>query len=171
VKKTLITVLLTSSIAWGQSKLQPLNVKTGLWESSVTTTSAGHMPLPADLLAKLSPEQRAKFEARMNADSAPKTRTSTHKDCETKEKLAKQSFFDQKECQQTVVTSTSTRASVRMSCQFGDVKSSGTMNIEVLSPEIVKGSGQMTSTGGGRTFNMNTSFSAKWLGAACGNVK
>jgi hypothetical protein len=129
------------------------------------------MPIPAELLAKLSPEQRAKIEARTKANSASKTRTFTSKSCETKEKLAEQPFNDQKECKQTVVTSTGRRIEMKISCQYGDVKSAGTMNIEALSPESVKGSGQMTSNGGGHTMAINTTFSAKWLGPSCGNVK
>ena len=82
MKKVAIAVMLFSSAAWAQAKFQPLNVKTGLWESTSTSTTVGQMPVPADLLAKLSPEQRAKFEARMKANSAPKTRTFTKKNCE-----------------------------------------------------------------------------------------
>lgn len=171
MKNILIGVMLFSSAAWAQGKFQPLNVKTGLWESTTTSTTSGQMPIPAELLAKLSPEQRAKVEARMQANSAPKTRTFTTKGCETKEKLAEQPFNDQKECKQTVLTSTGSRAEIKVSCEIGDVRSTGTMNIEALSPEAVKGSGQMTSDGGGHTMKINTNFSAKWLGASCGDVK
>ena len=171
MKKVTIAVMLFSSAAWAQAKFQPLNVKTGLWESTSTSTTVGQMPVPADLLAKLSPEQRAKFEARMKANSAPKTRTFTKKNCETKEKLAEQPFSNQEECKQTIVTSSSTRAEIKMSCQYGDVKSTGTMNIEALSPESVKGSGQMTSNGNGHMMTVNTNFSAKWLGPSCGDAK
>jgi len=171
VNKIAIAVVLFASVALAQSKFQPLNVKPGLWESTTTSTTAGQMPVPAELLSKLTPEQRAKFEARMKSNSASRTNTFTHKSCETKEKLAEQPFDDKQECKQTLLTSTSTAAEIRMSCQFGDVTSTGTMKIHVLSPESVKGSGQMTSNGGGHTMNVNTSFSAKWLGASCGSVK
>jgi len=60
---------------------------------------------------------------------------------------------------------------VKMTCQFADVRSSGVMHIDALSPESVKGSGQMTSNGGGNTMTVNTSFSAKWIGPSCGGVK
>lgn len=169
--KTIFAVIVCCSAAWGQTKFQPLNVRTGLWESSVTSTTTGHMPLPAEMLSKLTPEQRAKFEARMNENAPPRTRTSVQKDCETKEKLAEQPFSSQKECKQTIVTSTSTKAEVKMTCEFGDVRSSGVMHIDVLSPESVKGSGQMTSSGGGRTMAVNTSFSAKWISPSCGGLK
>jgi len=171
MKRAVVAILLVSSAALAQDKLQPLNVRTGLWESTVTSTRSGQVPVPAELLARLSPEQRAKFEARMKANSAPKATTITKKDCETKEKLAKQPFNDQKECKQTVLTSTSTKAEIKVSCDFGDIKANGTMRVEALSPESVKGSGQMTSSGGGQSMSMNTSFSAKWLGPSCGSVR
>ena len=171
MKNIAMAVLLVSTIALGQSNFQPLNVKTGLWESTTTSTTAGQAPLPSDMLAKLSPDQRARIEARMKANSAAKTRTFTNKQCETKEKLAEQPFGSQKECKSSIITSTATKAEIKMSCEYGDVKSTGTMNIEVLSPESVKGSGHMTSNGGGHTMTVNTSFTGKWIGASCGNTK
>jgi Protein of unknown function (DUF3617) len=173
MKRILTGMVLISSAAWGQSKFQPLNVKTGLWESTTTSTTSGQMPIPADFLAKLSPEQRAKVEARMNANanSAPRTRTFTSKACQTKEKLAEQPFSSQQECKETVVNSNGNQVDMRVSCEFGDVKSTGTMKIEAISPESVKGSGQMTSNGGARTMTVNTEFSSKWLGSSCGDVK
>jgi len=170
VKKIVIMVILSSPV-WAQTKFQPLNVKTGLWESTVTTTTTGQMPIPAEMLARLTPEQRAKFEARMNQNASPKTRTHTNRDCETKEKLAEQPFNSEKECKQTILVSTGTKAEVKMVCEMSDVKASGTMRIDVLSPESVKGSGQMTSNGGGHSMTVNTSFSSKWLGPSCGNLK
>ena len=154
MKRIVIAVML-SSAAWAQAKFQPLNVKTGLWESTITSTTSGQMPIPAEMLAKLSPEQRAKFEARMKQNSTPKTRTYTNRDCETKEKLAEQPFNSAKECKQTITASTSTKAEVKMICEFGDVKTSGIMRIDVLSPENVKGSGQMTSNGGGHSMTVD----------------
>jgi hypothetical protein len=173
MKRILIGMMLVSSAAWAQGKFQPLNVKTGLWESTATSTTSGQMPIPAELLARLTPEQRAKMEARMNANanSAPRTRTFTSKGCETKEKLAEQPFANQKECKETVLSSTASRIELKVSCDLGDVHSSGTMHIEALSPEAVKGSGQMTSDGGGHSMTINTAFSAKWVGPSCGDVK
>lgn len=171
MKRIVIAAILLSSVAWGQSKFQPLNVRTGLWQSTINTTTAGQMPFPSEMLAKLTPEQRAKFEARLKEHSAPKTRTVTNQDCETQEKLAEQPFGSQKECKVTMVKSTSTAAEMKMSCQQGDMTTNGHMNIDVLSPENVKGSSQMTATGGGHTYTVNSTFTAKWLTSSCGSVK
>lgn len=171
VKKTAITLLLLVSTGWAQKKFQPLNVKPGLWESTTSVTTSGQLPMPAEYLNKLTPEQRARFEQAMKAHSAPRTTSHTQKACETKEKLQESPFNDQKECKQTLITSTSSRAEVNIMCQFEDVTTRGHMNIEAISAESVKGTGEMTSSGGGHTMNNKVSFTAKWLGSSCGSVK
>jgi hypothetical protein len=55
-------VLLLSLTVMAADKIQPLNVKLGLWETTHTTTTSGQMPIPPEMLAKLTPEQRAKME-------------------------------------------------------------------------------------------------------------
>ncbi len=171
MRKIMIGLLLFSVGAWAQKKFQPLNVKTGLWESTITSTISGQLPVPAEMLNRLSPEQRAKFEARRKAHSGTRTNTTTTKTCETKEKLAQEPFNDQKECKQTLLKSTSSQAEVKLECDFGGVISTGTMSLVAVSPEGVKGSGHMTSRGEGHTMDTTTSFNAKWLESSCGNVK
>jgi len=145
-------------------------VKTGLWETTSTITRSGEMPIPAEFLAKMSPEQRAKLEALMKANSAQTSKTRTYKTCETKEKLEKTPFMNTKECSLTVLSSTSSKADLRVSCQTEGLKSNGDISVEALSTESVKGSGHVTATGGGHTMNMTTTLSSKWLGSSCGDV-
>jgi len=165
-------VMLSSVTVWAADKLQPLNVKTGLWETTTTRITSGEMPIPPEFLARLTPEQRAKMEARMKANSAEKTKTNTSKSCMTKEKLEKAPFSDeQKDCTRTIVTSTSNKAEVRFTCEKADTMVNGTINIEALDPENVKGSGNTTMTGGGHTMNTSRAFTSKWLGTDCGAVK
>jgi len=172
MRRILVGLTLLSAISiWAADKIQPLNVKAGLWESTTTVTTSGEMPIPAGMLARLSPDQRAKLEARMKANSAGHSKTTTHKSCETTEKLKESPFNNEKQCSETVLTSTSNRTEVKVTCDYGEVKGTGTIKIEALTPESVKGSGEITATGGGRTMNSSTSFSSKWLGASCGNVE
>jgi len=171
---TLVGVMfLLSAALYAGDKSQPLNVKTGLWGTAMTTKMSGAIPLPAELMSQLTPEQRAVMEARMKANSGEKTWTDTSKSCLTKEQLEKGRAFEQKdkECSQTVATSNGNKAELRFACEIENIKMSGTMYLEAVSPEDVKGSGQTTATGNGHTMNGNTNFSAKWLGPACGNVK
>jgi Protein of unknown function (DUF3617) len=164
--------LLLLGAAWAADKVQPLNAKTGLWETTRTTTTSGQMPLPPELLARLMPEQRAKMEERMKANSSEKTKTSTSKSCMTKEKLEKAPFSDdQKDCTRSIVTSTGSEAEIRFACEKQGMKSNGTIHVEALTPESAKGTAQTTMTGGGRTMNTSGSFTSKWLGPNCGDVQ
>jgi hypothetical protein len=97
-KKRFTTAAALISLAFGalgsahaQIKVEPLNVKTGLWEATMTTTTSGAAPIPAELLSRLTPEQRAKMEegAKVKASFASKTRTITSKSCVTREQLEK----------------------------------------------------------------------------------
>ena len=165
-------VMLSSVTVWAADKLQPLNVKTGLWETTTTRITSGEIPIPAEMLARLTPEQRAKMEARMKANSAEKSTTHTSKSCMTKEKLEKAPFSEeQKDCTRTIVTSTSSKAEVRFTCDQADTKVNGTINVEALNPENVKGSGNATMTGGGHTMTTSGTFTSKWLGTDCGAVQ
>src|SRR5581483_11215497 len=93
-------VLLLGSAAWGE-KL-PFNVKTGLWETTST------LPMSPELLAKLTPEQRARVEAALKGEANNgKPTTRTYKSCLTKEQLDRGTAFNNtKECTETPVTST-----------------------------------------------------------------
>jgi hypothetical protein len=103
--------------AWAADNVQPLDVKLGLWESTTTMEHSGAPPIPAEVLARLSPEQRA------------------------------------------------------MECGAGTMKSSGTVNIEAVGSEHVKGTVQMTMGDGTRSMKMNTAFDSKWLGPVCEGSK
>jgi Protein of unknown function (DUF3617) len=165
-------VLLLSGAVWAADKIQPLNVKTGLWETTRTSTTSGQMPIPPELLARLTPEQRAKMEERMKANSAEKSRTNTSKSCLTKEKLEKAPFSDeQKDCTRTIVTSTSSEAEIKFVCDKSGMKANGTIHVEAITPESVKGSAQTAIASGGRTMNTSGSFTSKWLGPNCGDVQ
>jgi hypothetical protein len=54
-----------------------------------------------------------------------------------------------------------------MECEVGGGKQVGTLKLEAPDSSTVKGSMQMAASNGGRTMNVNSIFSAKWLGPAC----
>lgn len=152
-------------------KIPPLKIKTGLWETTMTTTTRGEMPLPAEVLSKMTPEQRAKIEQRLKASAGEKTRTLTDKNCVTKEKLEEGLAFGReadKQCTHTVLTSTDSRIDVRVACAGEGMNSGGTLHFEALSPVSVKGSAHMSVTGGGRDMKIDINYSSKWIGAVCG---
>jgi hypothetical protein len=151
----------------------PLNVKTGQWEATITSETAGQLPIPQEMLDKMSPEQRAKMEAMMKARGAQGARTNTYKSCLKKEDLDKPFGNDEqrKSCKQTFVTSSSTRQEIHMECDLGGGKQSGTLKLEALDSGTVKGSMEMVASNGGRSMTVNSSFSSKWLGPVCTESK
>src|SRR5262245_49843809 len=80
----LTLLVLSSSALFAADKLQPLNVKIGLWEVTHTMSMSGMPPIPAELLAKMTPEQKAQLEERMKARSAEPPHSTTEKQCVTK---------------------------------------------------------------------------------------
>jgi Protein of unknown function (DUF3617) len=166
-----LTILFSLGVR-GEEKFHPLNVKPGLWETTMTKTTTGQLPLPPDALARLTPEQRAKVEERMRANSAPHTTTETRKSCETKQKLAEAPFSDEeKGCTRTIVTSSSSKVEAKFACDRVGMKTTGTMTVQALSSENVKGSAHISMNTNGHSTDLNATFTSKWLGASCGNVK
>jgi hypothetical protein len=154
-------------------KLTPLNIRLGLWEITTNMQRTGQMGLPPDMLAKLTPEQRARYEERLKAQGANANRTTTRKNCVTKEKMEKNSMFDDNraECKRTVVTSTGSRMEVRAECDKQGMKMTIVMAAEALDSGNIKGTMHMTSSGGERSMEMESTFTGKWIGAACGDVE
>jgi len=154
-------------------KLQPLDIKIGLWETTRTFKTVGELPIPAATLDKLTPEQRARLQERMSANSAGHSNTTTDKHCVTKAELEQRKLevSASKECRPTVTTSTSSVAKGKLSCEIEGMRGSATFEAEALDPEHVKGSAHGSMSGGGHTLNFDGSFSSKWLGSACGNVE
>jgi hypothetical protein len=155
------------------AKVVPLNIKPGLWETTINSNVDGGMPIPAGMLERLSPEQRARFEERMKANSAAHSRTATHTKCVTKEDIEKQKldFASSKECTPTVITSTSTAAKGKLSCEMDEMKSTATFDVEAPDQEHLKGSSHGTISGSGHSMKIDTTFTSKWLGSSCGNER
>jgi hypothetical protein len=153
------------------TKLQPLNVKPGLWERTVNYKMAGAPPIPAGMLDKLTPEQRARFTERMKASMDANTRTSTDKNCITKEELQDPVHFNDKQCVWTILESTSTRAKGQVSCEQEGLRMDGSGDFEATDAEHIRGSMHMNSSGGGKNMTVDGTFAYKWLGSSCGNMK
>jgi hypothetical protein len=159
--------------ARGADTITPLNVKPGLWEMSVTHSMSGAVPISDDKLAKLTPEQRARVEAAMGQAGLGAPATDVHKECVTKEKLEKDRAFgsDRKGCTRTILTSSSTKLEAKMHCEEDQRKTDGTLFLEVVSSDNVKGNMDATVSSGSRTMNMRFTFNSKYLGSNCGDVQ
>ena len=154
-------------------KRQPLNIKPGLWESTRTISREGQMPIPAETLNRLTPEQRAKLEASMKARAASQSRTTTEKQCVTREQIADQKLDldGEQACTTTITSSTGTTATGNVSCNAPGIQGNGTFAIESSDPEHYKGSAHSTMTGNGQSVNVDVAFTSTWLGGSCGDVK
>ncbi|HWZ81932.1 MAG TPA: DUF3617 domain-containing protein [Terriglobales bacterium] len=172
---TLVIFSLVVSSAFAADTFVRPNIKTGLWEITETHTMTGMPAMPAippEALANMTPEQRAQMEEHMKSmGGGPKT--TTRKDCVTKEKLDKDMAFDEKrpECTRTVISSSSSMTEMKIHCQEKDTTSDGTFKFEALSSESVKGTVRMVINSHGRPMNMNFDFISKYLGPSCGDVK
>ena len=166
------TLTMFWSLAFAAETIHPLDVKLGLWEITHVSKMSGLPPIPPEMLAKMTPEQRAKFEQAMGTGpNAGKPTVREH--CVTKEDLNKQNAFgnDTKSCTRTVVTSTSSKMELRLECAEKDSQSKGTFRVEAVNPELVKGSVQMVTNSGDKTMNVDSTFTARWIGSDCGDVK
>ena len=156
------------SALWA-ADLHALNVKTGQWETTMSGQMSGMPPIPPEVLNRMTPEQRAKIEAVMGGQGA---KPIVNKSCMTKEKLEKAWNTDQeamKSCNTSVITSSSSKQEVHIECNRENTKTVGTVKVEALDSEHVRGSLQMTATGAdaGHAMNMNYTFTSKWIGPAC----
>lgn len=173
--------VIDASAAWAQTqksaqstiKLQSLNIKPGLWESTRTIKRTGEMPIPTELLNRLTPEQRTRMEERMKANSGGHTSTETEKHCVTREDLERDrlKIAEAKECTTTVVNSTSTNLKGKIVCETAGMHATGMLELVAVDPEHVNGSYHSTMDGNDHTMNLEGTWTSKWLGSSCGDVK
>jgi len=172
-KFLLAPIVLCSLTLWAADNITPLNVKEGLWEVTVTHSMTG-MPatgnIPPDALAKMPPEQRARVEAMMKGGPS----TDVRRECVTKEKLEKHSAFsaNREDCTRTVVSSTGRKLEMKVHCEEKQSSTDGQFVIETIDSVTVKGTNHVVSnTSSGHTMTMDFTFSSKYLGPDCGDVK
>ncbi len=169
MKKLMIAIAFGGASLWAADHFQPLNVKTGLWENTVSITSNGQIPVSSDMLAKLTPEQRARVEARMNAQSGPRTRTRTNQDCLTSEDLDRGRLFknEEKDCTEKILESSSTHLELQVDCRHDTLISKTLLSLQALSPELVKGTVTTTVSSEGHSMTSKNDLSAHWISASC----
>jgi Protein of unknown function (DUF3617) len=150
-----------------------LNVKTGLWQTTVAMQLSGQLPMSDADLAKMPPEKRQQIEAAIKATMANASQPHVVKSCVTAEQLRKGLSFkteDQPSCKRTIVTSSSTTWEMHEECT-GDSPRTSTIRFHANSPEEIDGEMHMTMTKGERTMTSNGTVHGKWLSSDCGSVK
>jgi hypothetical protein len=110
IRILLVLAFLTPLAGWAVDPV-PMDVNLGLWETTLTNQMDISSMIPAEALAQLTPEQRAKMEAAMQGRGG--ARTSTTKHCITKDTMndalasASTDNLKKMNCTRTFVTSTS----------------------------------------------------------------
>ena len=167
--KYIVGVALMTAAAWGADTFHPLDVKTGLWETTLSNQMSGAPALPPDLLSRMTPEQRAKLEQAMKARAAQGAHTSTSRRCLTKDKLNEPlDLAKQPEgCTHKVITSSSSKQEIQFECAIGGGKQTGLLRVEAIDSSDIKGTMHINMAAGDRASSTTTEFTSKWLGAAC----
>jgi hypothetical protein len=152
------------------------NAKEGLWEMTVSTGGSG-MGMSADQLAKMPPEQRAMVEQMMKQKGISMNgNTITVKSCVTKDKIAKGAAFsdsrkDSGDCTRSVVKQTANHFEAKFHCESKNGGTTdGTVNVDIVG-DGAKGVTHVTNTSNGNTRTFDTTFTSKYLGPDCGDVK
>ena len=157
-------VAATSSCALADS----LNVKTGAWEMTMTTSVTG-MPVPSEKLAQMPPQQRAALESVMRTRASQAT-THVVKSCVTQEDLDQGRMSesdDDDQCTQTFLTKSASKVVVEKTCPPPDASTSR-MTMEATSPESLVNSIDMVR--GGADGKVHVEIKGRWLGATCAGI-
>ena len=146
-------------------------IKPGLWQVSVQRAVDGQAtPSPGDRLKNMSPEMRAKVEAGMKARGMELGAGGDMKVCHTKESLAQGAWNRQgSSCKTDVKTRSAASWTWHTSCTQPLMEIDGETLFTNAENYIVKTSSTMTM--GGQARSSQSTITAKWLGADCGDVK
>ena len=156
-----------------QQKITPINVKTGLWQSTTTITVSGSLGIPPEMEARLTPEQRARMEAAMKHSDTGQPRTTTNKGCITEEDLSRDPFHAGKndadmKCRENLIRSTSSDADVELNCSDpGGNTAEFHITFHALDQEHVTGTGHGNVNMSGHTMKSDWKMQSQWVQASC----
>jgi len=160
--KTVLAVVVLAALPL-TSQADKLDIRTGAWEVKVSTTSAGN-PIPADALAKMPPEQRAKIEAMMGA-RAGKLNTRTLHSCVTPQDIDRGDMMGKKKeenCTRKITAQTARHFEFDEVCTAPEPRK---MHAKFDAPSAENYSASFDGTQGeGR---VHVDMQGRWIGAAC----
>lgn len=163
--------LVTLTAAPAADTIQPLDLRAGLWQTTLTVETSGTPPLTPEVLAKLAPAQRAAIEAKAKARAGEGPTTTVKRNCLDEKDVNKPLTFvlgsDPHGCKQTISSSSATRREIRVECRKKPVQGGGTIQMEAITRESLKVTSQWSTTDGTRTMKMSSTAIAKWLGPIC----
>ena len=166
-----LAVMPRVAVVWAAGEFEALDIKPGLWQITLVVRTSGLPPMPPDVLAKLSPEERARIETKAKEREAEGPRITVKKSCLDEKELQQPLMLtfggESQGCQQTVVNASRTRQEIRVDCGKGAPHGGGTVRIEAADPENVKVSSSWSATDGARTMTMSSTATLKWLAEVC----
>ena len=172
-----LVVSLAVVAAADKSKISnvPLNLKVGLWRMTYTTERNGAAPasnVAPELLAKMTPEQRTRTEARLKARAAAQgVEIETKQYCLTQERL-KKAIFNSEEtrgCRRTMLASTAKLQQFHDECIEGGTKRSTDGRFEATDFDTVKGLLKVKNEGAS-SVTTNVEIAGKWIANDCGDT-
>lgn len=143
------------------------DVKTGLWETTVTTKTSGMPPISDQTLAKMTPEQRAQMMAMLNG-------TRTTKVCITQEKLDKGMDFggeSRPNCKQNIVKYTAHEVEMTEECADARGTRSIKGSYQITSRESANGTMHIETVRADKTSVIDGTIQSKWISDTCGEVQ
>jgi hypothetical protein len=157
------------------AELTKPNIKPGLWEVTTNPKMSGEMPIPADQLAKMTPEQRTRLQAAMKAGITNGSKPRVYKECMTPEKIARgfemDRGADEASCKRNIVSSSATELTLHDECNNPQRKSVTDVHFEIKSGTQMTGKIDVVVTSSGKTMTVDSTVQGKWLSASCGAVK
>ena len=148
-----------------------LDVKPGLWEVTTQGETTGLPPIPPQMLAQMSPQQREQAMAAMGRMNQPHVSRA----CVTQKLLDRGMTFDRpgnNQCAQTVTGRYLHSLDVNVVCTGeGATEDHRHDAYGCERPGGFSGAFNMVSTDGANTMTMKRTLQGKWLGSDCGDVK
>lgn len=175
MRKLLLTAVicsLASAVFAATGQFKPLDVKTGAWQMTATSTiNATIPPAMLTMLDRLPPEQRARTEEMLKSRFGGTPQTRTDNVCLTQENLSTNPFSDSgNKCDWTSLSSTGTDLEAHGTCGGGKNNGANTdasFKVHVVNSESVTGEIRFNIAGNGQNMKSDNTFSGKWVGATC----
>lgn len=154
----LLSILIVPTITFAVS----LDVKTGAWETT-TTTSMGQASIPAATLAQMPPEMRKLMQVQIQAARKPYI----DKSCITQEDLNQNRMLTAPEsdsaCTRKIISSSPNKMTMQRNCSAPRVSTS-LITVEAISPVRTKGTIDISQPNAGK---IHIDVSSRWLSSSC----
>ena len=151
-----------------------LDADTGLWEVTTQPEVNGALSMPEEQLQQLSPEQRARVEAALQAATENAKQEHVVRECLTPEQRAKGFDLganDTSSCTTHVIRNASDELEVRRECVPGSNLRSMTEHLRMSGHRHVSGTVDVLMLQSGKQMTMHMTIEGRWLTADCGSVK